>query len=536
MKFDKTTIIGLIVCAVLLFTWEPVCRRLGWLPPLPEETLQQQNKTENPAPAQAAIPAAEVKNDATPQSAEEAKTAPENAKEEVAQIIPADEVIRNDHIVLTISGKNGAISEISFPKFKHNDKENDITIGNCALFDLIIPDAVIGASVFSAKSDKSISVTNPVTTSTGGLVALTRTYTIKDDYIINCRYSFNALGATPVVLKKVVFKGGSMAPWHTFSGDEVRTISHRLDYFTDAGEHEDIDGDEDDEDFYIPAKLQVQWFSLNNKYFCSVFKSTDGKSFAMWQENPRPKVTDARNKEHYVLTAGAEVPEITIIPGAEVNFDFSSYTGPKSSDALSRFVPNGEDSMHLAWGPLNYLARLLMWLLNFFYSICGSYGWSIILLTILVRTAFYPLTSKGNESMRKMQKVQPLFKELKEKYKNDPQLLNQKMTELYRKEGINPLAGCLPVLLQIPIFFALYAMLDNAIALRHESFLWAKNLAAAVKPPVSAPRYPVSLTASRTPRAIAPPKPKSGTVTPEPKISFSGSKRPTAPRKTPDVT
>jgi YidC/Oxa1 family membrane protein insertase len=89
------------------------------------------------------------------------------------------------------------------------------------------------------------------------------------------------------------------------------------------------------------------------------------------------------------------------------------------------------------------------------------------------------LTSKGNESMRKMQKVQPLFKELKEKYKDDPQLLNQKMTELYRKEGINPLAGCLPILLQIPIFFALYAMLDNAIALRHVSFLWAKNLAAA---------------------------------------------------------
>ena len=81
-------------------------------------------------------------------------------------------------------------------------------------------------------------------------------------------------------------------------------------------------------------------------------------------------------------------------------------------------------------------------------------------------------------SMNFLRKL-PIPKELKEKYKNDPQLLNQKMTELYRQEGINPLAGCLPILLQIPIFFALYAMLDNAIALRHVSFLWCKNLAAA---------------------------------------------------------
>ena len=81
--------------------------------------------------------------------------------------------------------------------------------------------------------------------------------------------------------------------------------------------------------------------------------------------------------------------------------------------------------------------------------------------------------------MKKMQRVQPKFKELREKYQDNPQLLNQKMAELYRAEGVNPFAGCLPILLQIPIFFALYAMLDNAIPLRHVSFLWCKNLAAA---------------------------------------------------------
>jgi YidC/Oxa1 family membrane protein insertase len=81
--------------------------------------------------------------------------------------------------------------------------------------------------------------------------------------------------------------------------------------------------------------------------------------------------------------------------------------------------------------------------------------------------------------MKKMQKVQPKLKELRDKYKDNPQLLNQKMSELYRQEGVNPLAGCFPIVLQIPIFFALYAMLDNVVQLRHVSFLWCKNLAAA---------------------------------------------------------
>ena len=508
MKFDKTTIIGLVVCAILLFTWEPVCLYFGWItPPAQAEeqtTAADDQKSVPAAPESAGKSEAETEAKSAEEKkaetdvkaidgkeavkAEDKKAGETKAEEKKAEekasaapAVPADGVIGNEFVTITVSGKSGAVSNIRFLKFKHNDRENDIAISDCALFDLIIPEAKqIGDAKLVKDADGKSITANTEFLIDGNKVLLSRNYTVKADYIIECAFKLTNNGEKAVAIKGAVLKGASIAPWHLISGDKVRTMSHRLDYFTADGDLEDIDGDEDDEDYFLSSPPQVQWTSVSNKYFCSILKAADNKPFELWQERPRKEIKEGEDKVSYVLTAGALLPEIDLKPGESSEaFEFAGYTGPKSAEALAEFVPNGEDSMHLAWGPLNLLARFLMWLLNLLYSLCGSYGVSIILLTLLVRTAFYPLTSRGNESMRKMQKVQPLFKELKEKYKDDPQLLNQKMTELYRKEGINPLAGCLPVLLQIPIFFALYAMLDNAVALRHVSFLWAKNLAAA---------------------------------------------------------
>jgi YidC/Oxa1 family membrane protein insertase len=125
---------------------------------------------------------------------------------------------------------------------------------------------------------------------------------------------------------------------------------------------------------------------------------------------------------------------------------------------------------------MEFLARPLVVFLKYLKEWCGSYGIAIILLTIIVRVVFWPVTQKANNSMRKMQKVGPMVKELKEKYKDNPQLMNQKMMELYRQEKVNPLGGCLPMLLQFPVFIALYSTLEAAVELRNVPFLWAKDL------------------------------------------------------------
>ena len=468
MKFDKETIIVLALCLVMMLAWPSICESLGWS--VPAETPVEES-VQPAVPATPAAPAA--KADVAP-AAKTAASAAIPAPEKMES--PADGVLCNGFLDLTISSKSGSIAKIDFPEYKTNDLNGEITF-NSTLFALNIPGAET-ISIEPVTNENGILKSCRTLKTAGVKVKLEQIFSLQDEYIINCRYILTNISSTAAIISNAVISGGSIAPWHIASGDKIRTMSHRMDLMSADGDIEDIDADEDDEDFYKFQNFPVQWASVSNKYFCSVLKNNGGNYF-LNLVNPRTKVTDSKGKEYNNITIGAALPQMIINPGAVSELSFSTYTGPKSSSELEDFVPSGEKVMHLAWGPLNYLARLLMWILNTLYSVCGSYGVSIIILTLLVRSIFYPLTTRGNESMRKMQKVQPLFKELKEKYKNDPQLLNQKMAELYRAEGINPLAGCLPILLQIPIFFALYAMLDNAIALRHVSFLWCKNLAAA---------------------------------------------------------
>lgn len=468
MKFDKETIIILTTCMVLMLAWPSISEYMGWTPP--RETPQE--KVE-PAPA-AATPAVPQKAAvAIPQTAVpeiEKKSLPVNAPEKTL-------VIGNADLELLVSGNTGAVEQLTFKKFLDNAKESEIKMraGDAAgaLFRYFIPDVQVSSvpAGFTGNAN-SVSTTRTLSIAQGKFL-LSQTLTLGENYTVNCRFTFLNPGKTPVIVPPAVISGGAMGPWHLLSGDKVRAIAHRMDYLTAKGSFDDIDADEDSEDFFLNPAPKVRWAGVSNKYFCLLFKSAE--PFTLWQSR---RFIDG-DKKQPEIAAGARIPAMTLMPGVPQSMEFSIYAGPKETDNLTAFASGAEKVMHLAWGPLNYFARLLMWILNLLYDLCGSYGVSIIILTLLVRTIFYPITARGNESMKKMQKVQPMFKELREKYKDNPQLLNQKMTELYRKEGVNPFAGCLPILLQIPIFFALYAMLDNVVALRHVSFLWCKNLAAA---------------------------------------------------------
>ncbi|MBE6355789.1 MAG: membrane protein insertase YidC [Lentisphaerae bacterium] len=472
MKFDKETIISLSVCLLLLLAWPSICNYMGWFSTEEETAEVSEVKKEQPAaiPAEKSVEQAENKAE----KAAPAETVKIPAKEIANTIVQDHDLhLSNEYIDLTVSAEKGCISNIRFLKYLHDDRRNNIA-SDARLFELILPGTVKNVQL---KKDNDDAVT-AVITAFDGKLQIEQKFTIKDQYIVNCEYTLRNISNAALDLDSMVICGGSAAPWHTIAGDIQRTMSHRLDLLTAENDHEDIDADEDDEDYYFSKPPKVKWAAVSNKYFCSILKEAENNIFTIWQEDPRPTVTDRNDKKYNIITAGAKVPEMVLKPGESKTLNYSSYNGPKNSDTVAAFVPDGEEVMHLAWGPLNILARFLMWILNLLYALFNSYGISIIILTLLVRTLFYPLTAKSNESMRKMQKVQPMFKELREKYKDNPQLLNQKMSELYRAEGINPFAGCLPILLQIPIFFALYAMLDNAIALRHVSFLWAKNLAA----------------------------------------------------------
>lgn len=153
------------------------------------------------------------------------------------------------------------------------------------------------------------------------------------------------------------------------------------------------------------------------------------------------------------------------------------YFGPKKSDILSSLNIKADKIVDFGW--FDIIAKPLIMGLNLSNKITHNYGIDIILLTILIKIIFYPLSVKSYKSMKEMQKLQPQIAKLKEKYKDDKQKVNQEMMEMYKRKGVNPMGGCLPMIIQIPVFFALYKALSGAIELRHAPFMfWINDLSA----------------------------------------------------------
>jgi YidC/Oxa1 family membrane protein insertase len=153
------------------------------------------------------------------------------------------------------------------------------------------------------------------------------------------------------------------------------------------------------------------------------------------------------------------------------------YFGPKKTDVLKSLNVDAQKIVDFGW--FDIIAKPMIAGLNWANKVTRNYGIDIILLTILIKIIFYPLSVKSYKSMKEMQKLQPMIQKLKEKYKDDKQKLNAEMMDIYKKKGVNPMGGCLPMVIQIPVFFALYKALSGAIELRHAPFmLWMNDLSA----------------------------------------------------------
>ncbi len=178
----------------------------------------------------------------------------------------------------------------------------------------------------------------------------------------------------------------------------------------------------------------------------------------------------------YVI--GAYSPAVTVAPGQTRTFDANLVVGPKLQDKLAEMAPGLELTADYGW--LTILAKPMFWLLKWYHSLLGNWGWAIIFLTITIKLLFYKLSEASYRSMANMRKLAPRLQALKDRYGDDRARLNQAMMEMYKKEKINPLGGCLPMVVQIPFFIALYWVLMEAVELRQAPFmLWIKDLSIA---------------------------------------------------------
>jgi len=211
------------------------------------------------------------------------------------------------------------------------------------------------------------------------------------------------------------------------------------------------------------------WVGMVEHYFVAAWLPGDDKK--------TPREFYARKLDGGLYASGMIVPVGTIAPGATAEVKVPLYVGPQEQDELARLA-KGLDLV-VDYGIFTVLAAPLFWLLKWLHGLVHNWGWAIVLLTIIIKSVFYPLNHASARSMAKMKVIAPKLKALQEQYANDKQQLQVKMMEMYKQEKINPLGGCLPILVQIPVFIALYWVLLSAVELRNAPWiLWIKDLAA----------------------------------------------------------
>jgi len=217
----------------------------------------------------------------------------------------------------------------------------------------------------------------------------------------------------------------------------------------------------------VLAQGEVGWAGHMDSYFMLTL---------LPEKSGSGSISISRSGEQNIRIVLAEGQK-ELAPGASAVFAHEGYFGPKKLSYLKEVGYGLEETINFGW--LGPLAKPMLWLLNFFHGIFGNYGIAIILLTCAVKGAFWPVTHKGMKSMKNMQKIQPKVAKLRERFKDDPVKMNQEMMAMYKTYKVNPLGGCLPMLIQVPFFFALYRVLMAAIELRHAPFmLWINDLSA----------------------------------------------------------
>lgn len=290
---------------------------------------------------------------------------------------------------------------------------------------------------------------------------------VDENYLFTARQRIENRGQSAVVARPygLIAREGTGPNEDTFTAHvgPVSAGSEGLDY--DIG-YDDLEGRQD-------VDADGGWLGFTDTYWLSALIADQGEAV-------RAAFRTGRGAANYEAVMQGD--PVAVGPNSAATTEMRLFAGAKEVAVLENYddvvgIPRMEGAID--WGWFGFIAKPIYHLLAWLYGIAGNYGVAIILLVIIIRIALFPIAHKQYESMAKMRKVQPKMKELQERHKEDKQKLQQEMMALYKTEKVNPLAGCLPIFLQIPIFYALYKTLLLAIDIRHEPFaLWIKDLSA----------------------------------------------------------
>lgn len=337
------------------------------------------------------------------------------------------------------------------------------------------------------KSDKSATF---VGTNAEG-IEVTKTYSLtegneSDEHLIDLKITLKNTGTTQHRSEEYyIYAGASTALKH----DEARYEGF---FWNDAGDADFHQSDYYAKGWFSEAKTDfrqshsaLRYGGVMGRFYTQIVtrvaaKDAPGKFWSSRRKLAQPIDAAHAGKadvEDHTYEASLGLPPIDLAPGASASETYQIYLGPKEYDRLSKIGKQRSFAMFYGW--FKPISIFLSWVMRWMHSVTGNWGLSVILLTIFVRLCIWPIHAKSTFTMKRMGLLGPMMKELQEKYKDNPQQQQMEVMKLYREYGVNPLGGCLPMFLQIPIFFGLYRVLEYAAELRGQSFLWVHDLAAA---------------------------------------------------------
>ncbi len=476
-KVDPWQLIGFVLLAALATWW------LYTKPP-PEETTDTQNQTQQTDTVTTTLPTA-VQDEVTyvtdlKDSVGLAKVQGQLGAFAYSATLPSaqggETVLENDVLRIKVQNRGGYISEVQLKEFTTYDSQplRVIRDGNNAF-----------SLTFSTTNNRTLNTADlffePTLTKEGENQVLSMRLKVEDDRYLEYRYTMKPSGyligfsVTSQGLNGVVNGSqGMVLDWKLTGYRQSKSASYenrytRLTYQLEDGKIDKLGQSGDDDE----GETNVDWISFRQHFFSSILLADQPFEKVNLTSKDLAEGWDDKTIVH-TKVFGASIP-LTVKTG-EINYGMDWYFGPTDGRTMKVYERGLEDSIPYGWGIFGWINRHAFVPLFSFLSSLFPYGIAIIVMTILVRLAMSPVTYKSYLSQVKMKVLRPEIKEVTDKYKDDAMKRQQETMKLYNKAGVNPMAGCIPALIQLPIFYALFMFFPTAFDLRQKSFLWAEDL------------------------------------------------------------
>jgi len=471
---DRTAWIAVTLCVIGLVLWELY---------LAKQTPPRRAPVNVPAQAPA------VPTLTTSPSAPPLATAPANAlkpEEAAASFSEKIETLRNSDVELHLTNRGGGIKEaVLLKQVAEKGQRVILNSSECAPIGAIIeqPSApLLPEFTASPESNSAIQFerTTPEQITIRKKFFFPPSTEKKDNFIIGLDVDFENRGPNPYQSAGYFVALGSAAPIHPRDYPYYTRLVWCI-----AGKAKGIDvgwfgggggflgmGQRAARPFYQENIAGAEWVAVSDQFFTTLVAPLTAKADQVWGR--RFDVTRAPDQKLLGIEGALGMPGFQLQPGQTYNARFEIYAGPKLYHRLAQLPHNEAEIMD--FGMFKIVCQFLLNFMNLLHSWLGNYAGAILALTTIIKLGLWPIQNRANRSMRQMAALSPKMQELREKYKDDPTRMNQEVMKLYKSYGINPVGGCLPMVIQIPIFFGLYKMLSQAVELRNAKFLWVRDL------------------------------------------------------------